>query len=71
MSYSIAAWPGGILSMLLVPCEKMNCSALLTSSCRVVWLYIKITTIPVPLVAYWTALTVALINLVLPTTTVQ
>ena len=43
MSYSIAAWPGGILSMLLVPCEKMNCGALLTSSCRVVWLYIKIT----------------------------
>ena len=43
MSYSIAAWPGGILSMLLVPCKKMNCGALLTSSCRVVWLYIKIT----------------------------
>ena len=71
MSYSIAAWPGGILSMLLVPCEKMNCGALLTSSCRVVWLYIKITNHSSTLIAYWTALTVALINLVLPTTTMQ
>ena len=32
---------------------------------------LKLQTIPVPLVAYWTALTDALINLVLPTTTMQ